>query len=80
YGCTVGRKCACRPGWTVDCGRGCCRHGYRCLLGRWCIPRILGNLAEGPGINAPPPENRTDPIKAPGGSPPTAPEKPIESD
>lgn len=21
YGCTNGRKCACRPGWTVDCGR-----------------------------------------------------------
>ncbi|KAG0056759.1 hypothetical protein BGZ90_005471 [Linnemannia elongata] len=77
YGCTNGGKCACGPSWIVDCGRGCCRRGYRCLLGKWCIPRFFRSLAEGPGTNAVPTENRTEPIQAPGGSPPTSPEAPI---
>ncbi|KAH7054761.1 hypothetical protein BKA57DRAFT_452112 [Linnemannia elongata] len=77
YGCTNGGKCACGPSWTVDCGRGCCRRRYRCLLGKWCVPRFFRSLAEGPGTNAVPTENRTEPIQAPGGSPPTSPEAPI---
>ncbi|KAF9118798.1 hypothetical protein BGX30_004300 [Mortierella sp. GBA39] len=60
---------------------GCCSRGSRCLLGKWCIPRFFGHSAEGPAIAAapPPPENRTDPIAAPEGAPPTAPENPTES-
>ncbi|KAF9273983.1 hypothetical protein BGZ88_003367 [Linnemannia elongata] len=47
-----------------------CRPGHR-LCG------FFRSLAEGPGTNAVPTENRTEPIQAPGGSPPTSPEAPI---
>ncbi|KAG9072943.1 hypothetical protein KI688_000724 [Linnemannia hyalina] len=58
----------------TDAARLFCRPGYRRC-------GFFGHSAEGPGIDAPPPppENRTDPIEAPGGgAPPTAPEAPIE--